>query len=329
MVPRDGQKKLLYSVNPEKNTIDRNIGDWLYAFYKPDELLYTKSYEDVKKKVSSGMYEKSNFYAFYNNTHTQTFKDVSELARSEIFDNKLSQDIDQLIQDADLHTSFTKTNNSTFPYVLKRGIYISEDFNQQILSPRKLSISVHKSMLPIQFPYVDGFVAIKDYQDAFPRSIWDRLNNRPLNFTIKQMNLAFSVKFLNNGLINQVPYRTRLNIARESIKKTDKEISDLEKVNKHYIDSQEILSIFLDSLSFNSLGLVYACAEDEDFEKQNKSQEMIGGVWYVKEFPLHKNMENEELSTSITCFGSKLRQIILIGPPIPSNITASISLSND
>ena len=332
MVPRDGYKKILYSANPAKNAIDKNIGDWLYAFYKPEELEYTKSLEDVKNLVSGGRYEKNNFYAFYNNPQTQTFKDVSELAKNEIFDNKVSQDTGQLIHDADLYTSFTKTNNSTFPYVLKRGIYISEDFNQQILSPRKLSISVHKNMLPIQFPYVDGYVVTKDYHDLFPRSILDSLNNKPLIFSIKQINLAFSAKSLNNNLINELPLESRLNVARELVNreitkdKRDVIISDLEKVNKHYIDTPAILNVLLYSPNFNSLGVVYVCAEDVDWEKQKLSQLMIGGIWYTKEFPLDNNSQNEELSTPITCYGSKLRQIILIGPPIPSEIVINVSL---
>ena len=334
MVPRDGYKKILYSANPAENAIDKKIGGWLYAFYKPDELLYTKSLEEVKKLISSGKHEKSNFYAFYNNTQTQTFKDVSQLAKNEFFDNKVSQETTKLIQGTNLNTSFIETKNPFLPFVLKRGVYISESFNQQLLSPRQLSISVEKSMLPIKFPYVDGNILGKDYQDLFPRSVWDSLNSRPLDFSVKQINLAFTVKSLNNYLITELSSESRIKVAKEFVNRevTNKEeiiMSDLEKVNKHYIDSQEILNVFLDSPSFNSLALLYVCAEDVDFEKQKMSSQMIGGIWYSREFPLKNDLQNEELFTPITCYGSKLRQIILIGPPIPSEIMIDVYLSKE
>lgn len=322
MVPKDGKKKLLYSVNPEYNAIDSKIGDWLHAFYKLDELKYTNSLEDVLKNIASGMYRKDDFYAFYNNPLTQTFKDVSVLTRSELYQNKANQKV-QFIQHASLTTSFTNTDNtSNFPLVLNRGIYISEELNQRLLLPRQLSISIHKRKLPEKYPYVDAFVVTENgiWQGSpFPMNVWDRLKNRPVFVETKQMDLALNA-------IDKFPYEARIKIAKELVGREKLKnqpgvtMSDIEQANKHYIDSQEILNTFLDSPSFNSLTLVYACAEDVDWEKQKKSSETIGGIWYVREFPLNRNRTDEQMTISLTCFGSILRKIILVGPPVPSEI---------
>ncbi len=323
MVPKDGKKKLLYSANPERNTIDGNIGDWLHAFYKIGELEYVNSLENVRERIVSGIYEKNNFYAFYNNPLTQTFKDVSELARQELYDNRIDQDTTQLIRAVNLTTSYTETDNHIFPLVLNRGIYSSEDFSQRILSPRKFSILIQKRLLPVRYPYVDGYEPKENHQDPFALSIWDTMENKPLFVSIKSLDGALVVKSLRNQTINKLPSESRLNLARVM---KDQAMSDIEKINKHYIDSQEILNTFLKSPSFNSLALVYACAEDVDWDKQKKSPLAIGGIWYVKEFPLNNNKVNEEILTPFTCFGSKLRQIILVGPPIPSEIIIAASV---
>ncbi len=311
MVPKDGKKKLLYSANPAKNAIDLNIGDWIHAFYELEELTYINSLDDVREKIENGEYEKNNFYAFYNNTFTQTFEDLSQLAKNEFYD-KVTYEKIQLVQNVNLTTSFTETDNPTFPLILKRGILTFEDFNKRILSPRKLSLSVHKRELPVRFPYIDAL-----RESPFPMEILDMLENKP--FIVEQeLSLALSVPSLNNRTINSLSSESRMKVAK-SLKVG--EMSDVEKVNKHYIDSQEILNIFLDNPSFNSLALVYACAEDVDWEMQKKSNNVIPGIWYVKELPLNSKWANEQLTSSLTCFGSILRQIVLIGPPVPSEIT--------
>src|SRR3989344_1990936 len=125
MVPNDGKKKILYSVNPEYNSIDSKIGDWIHAFYKLDELKYTNSLEVVKSLIANGIYEKENIYAFYNNPYTQTFEDVSELARVELFDKNINQTLFKDL-DGNLTTVYLKTDNPDFPLILNRGIYIYE-----------------------------------------------------------------------------------------------------------------------------------------------------------------------------------------------------------
>lgn len=328
MVPKDGNNKLLYSTNPKYNTVEAKIGDWLHAFYKLDELTYTNSLEDVRKNIASGMYQKNDFYAFYNNTITQSFKDVSTLARSELFENRINEETIQIAQNTDLTTSFIGTENSSFPFVLKRGIYSSREFNLRLLSTRELSISIHKTELSKRYPYVDAFVVENDKTwrgSLFPMGIWDMLKNKPVFVNINQLNLALSVSSLKKT-IDKLSFESRIKIARDlkhrEISKDDPDIiiSDVEKINKHYVDNKLILNSFLEIPSFNSLALVYACAEDEDWEKQQKSSETIGGMWYVKEFPLNNNKPDEEISTSFTCFGSTLRKLILIGPPTPSKI---------
>lgn len=328
MVPKDGKKKLLYSVNPEYNAIDSKIGDWLHAFYKLDELKYTNSLEDVQKMIASGMYEKNNFYAFYNNTITQTFKDVSELAKIELYDNRTDQETNLFIQNANLTTSFTTTDNLAFPLVLNRGIYISEDFNKRLLSSRQLLLSIRKKELSKKYPYVDAFVVTENgmwYGSPFPMDVWDRLKNKPVFVETEQMDLALKA-------VDKLSYEARIKIAKELIGREklkdqpEVAMSNIERVNKHYIDRQEILNIFLDSPNFNSLALVYACTEDTDWNKQKESPITIGGTWYIKEFSLNSSKVKEEISTSFTCFGSVLRQIILVGPPIPSEIIVRMNL---
>lgn len=326
-IPRDGTMKLLYSANPEKNTIDSSIGDWLYAFYKPEELIYTNSFEEAKSLIQSKGIKRDNIYAFYNNPLTHTFKDISHQARVEFFDNKTSIEKLSLIENNKLSTTYTETGSPIFPYVLNRWFFISGDFNQQLFSPRKLSITIEKRKLPVRFPYVDGLIVGTDYQDQFPRSVLNTLSNEPLVFSIRQMNLAFSVKSLKNRLISELSPETRLNIAKESVMREASGkviLTDVEKINKHYFDNLEILQTFLESPSFNTLGLIYACAENDDWQQQERSLQKIGGIWFSQEFTLNESLLNEEFIISISCFGSKLRQIILIGPPIPSTATLNV-----
>ena len=331
MVPKDGKKKLLYSVNPQYNAIDSKIGDWIHAFYKLDELKYSNSFTDVSGLIDSGSYERSNFYAFYNNPLTQSFKDVSELARVEFYDGAIPVAI-QPIQDSTLMTSFTDSDNLSFPRVLSRGIYILKDINLRVLSPHKFTISIQKQMIFNEFPYVDAFIVKEDkiWRGApFPMEIWDMLKNKPLIVDIGQLNVPLSVPSLGNQTIDKYPLDFRLKAARELIKRENSKepneiiMSDVEKINKHYIDTPEILSTYLESPSFNSLVFVYACAEDSDWDNQNSSQLIVSGIWYMKEFRLG-NSTNEKLEDSLTCFGSVLRRIVLVGPPVPGKINVNL-----
>ena len=155
------------------------------------------------------------------------------------------------------------------------------------------------------------------------------LKNKPLIVDIGQLNVPLSVPSLGNQTIDKYPLDFRLKAARELIKRENSKepneiiMSDVEKINKHYIDTPEILSTYLESPSFNSLVFVYACAEDSDWDNQNSSQLIVSGIWYMKEFRLG-NSTNEKLEDSLTCFGSVLRRIVLVGPPVPGKINVNL-----
>lgn len=329
MVPQGNEMKLLFSTNPAINKIDDKLTkkqSWLYSFYW-GRIIYLKNVQDVREAIADKNISRENFYAFYNDPHTQAFKDVSTLARSELYDGVVEQGTILLGKEINLTTSFTTTDDPSFPRILNRGIYISDELSQRILAARWLSIFLQKKKLPAKYPYMDGFVVEKGSLVVFPLGVLDMLKNKPFQVSVKQVTLALSIKSLDNSLINTLSSKQRIEIAKEMIKNETIEdetvitVSDVEQINKHYIDSQEILNTFLDGPSFNSLALVYACAEDSDWEKQKKSPEMLGVIWYAKEFPLNKNQGSQKLSMPFTCFGSVLRKIILIGPPIPSEIT--------
>lgn len=326
MVPKDGHKKILYSANPAVNSIDSKIGDWIHAFYKIEELKYTNSIEEVQKLIKSGRYERNDFYAFYNNPLTQTFQDISDLAKKEFYDGLIDQDKSSL--NFDLRTSKVIGDNPAL-LVLNRGIYISGELNQRLLSPRILSMTVYKNWLPVEYPYVDGYEYKDKNQDPFPVSLWDSFLNKPLIVSLKSLDGALSVKSAGQ-VINQIPLEFRLKSAKETIDrelthKEAMELSDLEKINRHYIDSPEILNTFQNSPSFNSLTMLYVCAEDSDWDKQKNSTLAVDGIWNIKEIPLNPDLLDEKIQISFTCFGGVLRKIILIGPPIPSEINVTLT----
>lgn len=138
LVPRDGRKKLLFSTNPIKNAIDNQTGTygekWLNSFYLYSELFYTNDRSLVEKLIQEEKYKKENVYAFYNNPTSLTFKDISQLARKELFlTNKKQEGVVDIVR---------HTND---PFALENELFTSVDLNERFLLPKKIIIHTNKN----------------------------------------------------------------------------------------------------------------------------------------------------------------------------------------
>lgn len=173
LVPKDGKKKILFSTNPIKNAIDNQTGTygekWLNSFYPYSELFYTNDFSLVEKLIKEGKYKKENVYAFYNNPVSLTFKDVSGLARKELFiaSNK-QEEIVEIARD---------TND---PFVLENKLFVSIDLNIRFLFPRKIAINTNMTIdygeIPLTIQYAcaeekDWDIQKEDFSEPVP-NIW-------------------------------------------------------------------------------------------------------------------------------------------------------------
>ena len=70
--------------------------------------------------------------------------------------------------------------------------------------------------------------------------------------------------------------------------------------------------------SFDYLSVIWACAEDFDWNKQiTEKEEITPGVWHEAKINIPTFDTEVQTNTAINCYGSPLRKIYLIGPPYP------------
>lgn len=182
-VPRDGKPKILFSANPEKNGLDTKFSgwNWIYGFYRYNELSYTKDPREVKELIKSNRYTRENLYAFYNNPHTLAFSDISIEARDYFFPKA-----------SDIHTptnlSFQSRKEKSKESILEgskvnllnRAVLESDDIGKQIIVPRNLhfKLKIQRAKFPL-LPLSDTLFINKGmdkkYLYNFPLKLWEQL----------------------------------------------------------------------------------------------------------------------------------------------------------
>lgn len=187
MVPQDGKKKLVYAVNPIKNMIDVNVGgsNWLYGFYKRDELFYTKDKKEFESLVRLNEYGKENIYAFYTNPETNSFKNISlEVYNKTVGQENKNLQISFLLKAPSMIVSdLSGVNFNRF----SRAILESEDLNYRILFEKNLHLKLsHEAIVANDLPYSDIIV---DAGNKYPHALWRIISNnyyQPAIFSKKE-----------------------------------------------------------------------------------------------------------------------------------------------
>lgn len=171
LVPRDGKLKLVFSANPQKNAIDNNVGgrNWLYGFYKYNEISYINDEDEFYRLINSGVYKKENIYAFYNNPETNAFKDLSREIRQQTFKSKGSSS-DFRINFLSKASSIARISTDGKNYnALNRALLESEDINYRLLFKKTLAIDLSVERLQTdRLPYSDFVVLNTEY----PNILW-------------------------------------------------------------------------------------------------------------------------------------------------------------
>lgn len=181
LVPRDGKPKLLFSANPESNSLDRKFGgwEWLHGFYRKDELLYTTNPQEVQEFVKSGRYRRENMYAFYHNRGTLAFTDISNEARNYFFSN--SENVSQNI----FIDFFPRGSKSTRKHIeepkitlLGRAIIGSSELNKRLMAHQYFRFKLKmQKIVNLSFPFSDTIFIEKEqgYSYNFPLELWKRV----------------------------------------------------------------------------------------------------------------------------------------------------------
>lgn len=134
MVPRDGKKKLVFSVNPHSNAIDTEFGgwQWLYGFYTNKELTYTNSFDTFTSLMKTGTYKENNVYGYYSNFATKATANTTQALHDEFFAGK----------NKEIPISFVQKNSPDF-----RTIFFADKPTIRLIKPRILqaNITIQKS----------------------------------------------------------------------------------------------------------------------------------------------------------------------------------------
>lgn len=254
LVPIDGRKKIVIALNPKTNAIDNNVGgkNWLYGFYKQNELIYSKDLNEAKKIVESENYNPGNIYAFYHNPDTLSFKDTTKDIISVLF-SKTSEKFQTGIpfrkkqnkaKFSTVDTQWGKRN------IISRGILESDDLDIRILEEKYIHIimNIVKSSNG-NFPYSDIFltssnnvlksiwtiipssnpIAYKDIQNippSFTLSSFDYQGLQEIPITIKRQILAI--------LENRERLRNNTRVTVSNIHSEDKRINEKSLVDGLY-----------------------------------------------------------------------------------------------
>ncbi|OGE16946.1 hypothetical protein A3F00_02900 [Candidatus Daviesbacteria bacterium RIFCSPHIGHO2_12_FULL_37_11] len=189
LVPRDGKPKLLFSTNPESNSLDRKFGgwEWLYGFYKENELYYSTDPKEVSTLIKNNHYTKDNLYAFFNNPHTLTFTDISEETRRYFFTKSENLKSDKSFE-------FPKPNNKSAEKkiigvnttIYERAIIESLPINERIITEEDLNLKFRfKKLSTPTLPLSDAFFTEKGKISTynFPQKVWEIIEPPPLIFS--------------------------------------------------------------------------------------------------------------------------------------------------
>lgn len=182
LVPRNGQPKLVFSSNPQKNAIDVNVGGatWLNGFYKQNELIYTKNEENFI--AFSPRFDRKNIFAFYSNSETNSFKDISKDIYSELLDKNRKKEKYPLKFSSKPSNIIKPKTDAMGRNKLNRSILISDDLNYRILSKKNFPLDMSfKEAIANNFPYSDFVIS----EDKFPDILWSIISNNYPSFFVK------------------------------------------------------------------------------------------------------------------------------------------------
>jgi len=188
MVPRDGKPKLVYCSNPQSNMLDNVIGrwQWLWGFYKSDELTYAKNYQEVKELFVKEKYLVENIYAFYTNPLTGSFQDISDQFRKQLVNDQIPGGKEELLkQIVAFPTNSVSSSFASFSmdgdthYTLKRAILYSNTIKKRKISPIELSLSL--AVTGLDLPVSNSFsdIVFKDRSYLIPLRLWDFFEQYP------------------------------------------------------------------------------------------------------------------------------------------------------
>lgn len=217
LVPIDGKKKLAISLNPKNNAIEVNVGgkNWLYGFYKSNELTYLDTLGEARTLIATGEYDQNNVYGFYDNPETLSFQDVSHDVRRILFpaesDNTVSKEVP--FEKKQSNTTFSTINTGWGPItILSRAILESKDLNTRILEDKKMKISMNIFPENMKiFPYSDLLIISNNKKLG---AVWNIIqDNKPATFKeVSNIPPEFTISSFDYQSLADIPMVTKKEI---------------------------------------------------------------------------------------------------------------------
>ena len=139
---------------------------------------------------------------------------------------------------------------------------------------------------------------------------------------MRQINLdkkidALAIRLTTTGASNTIVLDEIVVDNDDALKYSPQEIQVEADNTYHYIDSKELLEQLMPLKRYHQLTLVWACAEDSDWNQQLKNRaESVSGIWYLTKVNIPQANYIED-SITINCLGAKLRKIFFVSPPYP------------
>ncbi len=216
MVPRDGKKKLVYSVNPKRNPIDSNTNNWrwLHGFYRETELYYTNSRDELDRLIASGAYEKDEIFAFYVNPQTHAFTDISAFLRQQLREAGKQSLAIPFDPDAS-QSQFQAARQIAGLFIAKRPVLTSPELSYRILGPSLLHLPLTVTPLSdILYPFSD--TVFPSAGTGLPQQLWWMMRvNAPLVVqNERELESSLSLLSFNDRPLTDISLSDRLGIAR-------------------------------------------------------------------------------------------------------------------
>ncbi len=181
LVPRDRKPKLVFSTNPARNVIDNNVSgwNWLFGFYRYDELVYSNDAEEISNLLATGKYAQNQLFAFYTNPETSSFADVTQEVRREFFVTEASKHATPVhFVTAKSQTDISKINKLGTAFMGARPLLMSSELNERIIAPRILALEmVIGGLTDVPVPYMD--VVILSRSRLLSQQFWLMLRGYP------------------------------------------------------------------------------------------------------------------------------------------------------